>query len=67
MKKLERMIEKTVADAGAKVMSRIKKSGHMKFLVMLPSGETFNLITASSPKIVEHTLAAVRRDIKRML
>lgn len=67
MKKIERMVEKTVAAAGAKVVSRVKKSGHMKFLVALPSGETFNLITASSPKIVEHMLAAVRRDVKRML
>ncbi len=67
MKKIERMVEKTIAATGAKVVTRMKASGHMKFLVELPSGEQIQLTTASSPKIMEHMLAGVRRDIKKAL
>ena len=66
MKKLNRLIEKLIADAGATIIERPKSTGHMHFVIRTASGATRKLNTANTPRIPEHTLKAVERDLKRM-
>lgn len=67
MKKLDRLVEKLIVDASMTVVERRKVSGHMHFILRLPSGEVRKLTTANTPRNLEHTLRAVERDLRRMV
>lgn len=67
MKKLDRLIEKLIAEASMDVVERRKVSGHMHFTLRLPSGEVRKLTTANTPRNLDHMLRAVERDLRRMV
>ena len=67
MKKLDRLVEKLIAEASMTVVERRKVSGHMHFTLRLPSGEERKLTTANTPRNLDHMLRAIERDLRRMV
>lgn len=67
MKKWERLVRLTVAEAGAKVIDREKSGGHARLVVLLPDGAEHRLVVSSSPTAPEHALRAIRRDVTQLV
>lgn len=67
MKKLQRDVEQAIAATGVTIIERLKVSGHMRFIIRLPTGETRKLTTSSSPRITEHALRAIKKELRAML
>jgi hypothetical protein len=67
MKKLHRDIQRAIESTGTTVIELRPHRGHLQFDIETPSGNRHTIVTAGSPRIVEHTINAVLRDLKRLM
>ncbi len=65
MQKVDREIRRALTKAGYEVVKQTRTNGHTKITIRLPTGEQRTITTASTPKNMDHTIAAVLRDARR--
>jgi hypothetical protein len=67
MTRLERDIAKALKAIDVKIISRRSHRGHLRFVIETPAGAQHDISAAGTPTVLEHTVAAVVRDVRRLM